>query len=178
MHRDGHFGIGFAIAAIAIAAGGPVVGGLFGGAVVATSLLPDKDHTLPFISHRGFTHTVAFGLVVGIFLAVPVFFGLRALATRVDLAATLPATYSVLVEPSIVAGLVGGGAALGVIGHVAGDALTVGSGTYGVRPLWPLSRWEFRLGLCRADNMIANYGLLGAGVAALLGALYLRMPIA
>jgi len=38
----------------------------------------------------------------------------------------------------------------------------------GIRPLWPVSRRRYSLSVTTAANPIANYGLLGLGVVAVL----------
>jgi inner membrane protein len=45
--------------------------------------------------------------------------------------------------------------------HLLADALT----PMGVRPFAPVSDRTYTLGLTRADNPVANYGLLAAGIA-------------
>jgi len=60
-----------------------------------------------------------------------------------------------------------------VVAHLLGDALTPA----GVNFLWPLSGRTYTLGLWRADSVIANYGLLAAGVFATGASAYLGVAV-
>lgn len=125
-----------------------------GGALVSIALatLPDVDHQLPSIEHRGPTHTVLFAVLVGIVVSV---------------AAT------VAVGPSSPVGGVSIGAfafvvgTLAIVSHLLADAIT----PMGIRPFWPVSDRHYTLDLTRAANPVANYALLTVGVVAVsLGA--------
>jgi len=146
MYQVGHYG--GALAAYAplgtiVALGGygeiAIVGGLV---CVALSTVPDYDHRLPLIEHRGPTHTILFALLVG---------------------AGLAALTAALVDAGVVsfAFLVG---FVSIASHLLADALT----PMGIRPLWPVSRRRYSLSVTTAANPIANYGLLGLGVVAVL----------
>ena len=63
--------------------------------------------------------------------------------------------------------------ALAILAHLLGDALTPA----GVNFLWPVSTRTYTIGLCRADNTIANYGLFAAGVFATGAAAYLSFTL-
>ncbi|MBZ6495898.1 metal-dependent hydrolase [Natrinema longum] len=123
-----------------------IVGGLV---CVALSTSPDYDLRVPLIDHRGPTHTILFALLVGVGIA-----GLTA----------------VLVDASSAfadAGFVAFAFLVGVVSigsHLLVDALT----PMGVRPFWPLSRRRYSADVTTAANPIANYGLLGAGIGAVL----------
>ncbi|MFW5903547.1 MAG: metal-dependent hydrolase, partial [Halolamina sp.] len=73
MYRTGHVGVALFLytplgVAVALAGYEPVA---VLGAVVAASLstVPDFDHQVPTIDHRGPTHTLAFAVLVGVALA-------------------------------------------------------------------------------------------------------------
>ncbi|WP_226041704.1 metal-dependent hydrolase [Natrinema sp. DC36] len=153
MYQVGHYG--GALAAYAplgtiVTLGGygeiAIVGGLV---CVALSTVPDYDHRLPLIDHRGPTHTILFALLVGAGLAA--------------LTAVLVDASSAFVDAGVVsfAFLVG---FVSIGSHLLADALT----PMGIRPLWPVSRRRYSLSVTTAANPIANYGLLGLGVGAVL----------
>ena len=123
---------------------------LLGGALsVGLAPVPDYDQRLPFVRHRGVTHTFLFAGVVGGVLA--------GLGWSVG-ASTAP-------QPPIV--LAAFGAVVGttsVLAHLLADVVTPA----GIAPLWPVSGRTYTLDLVRADNTIANYLLLGLGVVAVL----------
>lgn len=120
-----------------------------GGAVMlGLATLPDVDHQLPLVSHRGITHTLLFaGLVGGAFGAAA--FGLATASP--DL--TNPVAFATL------AFFLG---AYGIVGHLAGDVIT----PMGVPLLWPIPVGNVSLGLVRAGNTVVNYGLFVLGVGA------------
>ena len=122
---------------------------LVGGAIVLwLATLPDVDHRLPLVEHRGVTHTVPFALGVGGVLAAAAY-----------------ATTSVLPffdSPTVAAAFVGGLGAYGVLAHLLGDVLTPA----GIPLLWPLSGRSYSLSLWTAKNPIANYVLLELGAFA------------
>ncbi|WP_408958251.1 metal-dependent hydrolase [Natrinema sp. 74] len=158
MYQVGHYGsalLAYAPLGTVVSLGGrgdiAIVGGLV---CVALSTLPDYDHRLPLIEHRGPTHTVAFALLVGA--------GLAALTAVVVDAA------SAFVGASVAsfAFLVG---VVSIGSHLLADALT----PMGIQPLWPLSRRRYSLELTTAANPIANYGLFGLGIGAVLAGLSL-----
>lgn len=128
------------------------------GAGVAASLamVPDWDQRVSFVSHRGVTHTllfaIGFGLVVG------------TLAGALGDAGGIAVDASFAVGDYEVGSLQTFGFFMGtftMLSHLAADALTPS----GVPLLWPLSDYRFSLGLVKADNVLANYGLLLAGLA-------------
>jgi len=151
MYQTGHYGG----ALVAYTPLGTVVGllgygelAIVGGLVcVALSTLPDVDHRLPLIDHRGATHTILFALTVGVGLAT--------------LAAVLVGTASAFVETGIgsFAFLVG---VVSIGSHLLADALT----PMGIRPFWPVSSRRYSLAVTTAANPAANYGLFGLGITA------------
>ena len=105
-------------------------------------MVPDLDQRVPGIAHRGSTHTIWFALVVGVITAI----------TAVVLATAGPVL-------SAVTGFVVGASTIG--SHIAADALTPA----GVRPWRPVDNTHYSLDVVKAKNPLANYALLGLGVA-------------
>ena len=130
------------------------------GTVVTIGLasLPDVDNYGSRLTHRGYSHTVWFALVVGAGTA-------GAFAGAGDL----------LPGPST-AGLTAFGFAVGtaaILSHLAVDALT----PMGVAPIAPLRRRRYSLGLTRSADPVANrrlllLGLVTAALSAVLGTVF------
>jgi inner membrane protein len=118
-----------------------------GGGLCAACLstLPDVDQFVPFLAHRGLTHTVwvaaAVGLVVG---ALGVGYGRRR------------ARETGPVDRLAVGVAVG---ALPILAHLLGDVIT----PMGVRPFAPLWNASFTLDLVPARDVTANRGLFAVG---------------
>jgi inner membrane protein len=108
-------------------------------------MLPDLDMRVPFVKHRGPTHTVWFALGIGVVVGL---LGFLLGSSDGLLAALGLGTYGVVV----------GGLAVGA--HLLADALT----PMGIRPLEPVDDREYCLAVTRAANPLANYGLLALGV--------------
>jgi inner membrane protein len=163
MYQVGHYGgalLAYAPFGTIVSLSGHAEVAIVGGLVcVALATLPDYDHRLPLIDHRGPTHTVAFALLVG---------------------AGLAALTAVLVDASSAfadAGFVSFGFLVGVVSigsHLLVDALT----PMGVRPFWPVSRRRYSLDVTTAANPIANYALLGLGIAATLAGTVIAVTVA
>ncbi|PSQ19693.1 metal-dependent hydrolase [Halobacteriales archaeon QS_8_69_26] len=168
MYLYGHYGaallafapLGFALTA----AGAPGAALVVGVVTVGLAPLPDWDHRVPLLDHRGVTHTVAFALLVGL------------VAGAVGLAVGGSGAGDTVLAGSG-GGLAGGSGgeigpapALGAMGFVAGtlsmlthlaaDAVT----PMGIAPLWPVSSRRYSLELVRSANPVANYLLLAVGV--------------
>jgi inner membrane protein len=149
MHRTGHYGaalIGYAPAgAVALAFGLSQFALIGGGLAVGLAMLPDWDQKVPFVDHRGVTHTVHFAVLVGGLLAV---------------AGALIGTSAGLASAALLS-IFGFAVGFGtIISHIAADALT----PMGVEPFRNGRRYSFDL--AKASNPIANYLLLGLGIAA------------
>ncbi|NHX35842.1 MULTISPECIES: metal-dependent hydrolase [Halolamina] len=160
MYRTGHLGVALLVFApigyLFVAVGEPFAALVTGGAMLWLAMLPDLDHRIPGIPHRGPTHSLLFAVLVGVAFAGAG--GLLADGVGVVDRARLT-TFGFFV------GFVAVGA------HLLGDVLTPA----GVNLFWPWGR-EFSLYLTRADNTIANYGLflLGVFAVAAAGALALQ----
>ncbi|MBP1902280.1 inner membrane protein [Halorubrum trapanicum] len=148
MHRNGHVGASLAVYApfgFLVTALASIEVGLVGAAGVASlAMVPDLDIRVPFVKHRGITHTVWFALLVG------VAFGVVGLALGF--------------QSGVAAALLFGGAgflfgAVTIVSHLLADALT----PMGIRPYAPVWDTEYTLDLFTAANPLANYGLLGLG---------------
>jgi inner membrane protein len=126
--------------------------------VLSVASLPDVDHELPLVSHRGVTHTVWFALLVGL--------GFGAVGWLLGGRPTTPAASELAV-----AGFAFG--ALGICAHLLGDVLT----PMGITPVWPLSRRTLTLDLVYAKNPVANYGLLASGVLCTVAAALVVTPL-
>jgi inner membrane protein len=151
MYRNGHYGVAllvFAPVGVALVSAGLVeFAFVLGAGTLWLAMLPDVDHRIPGLTHRGPTHTVWFALfVAGVLGAVGLAVG------RAGLGAPLEARSL---------GAVGAGVGLLSVGsHLLADALT----PMGITPFWPLSRERFTLSVVTADSTVGNYGLLGVGV--------------
>ncbi|WP_410764972.1 metal-dependent hydrolase [Haloferax sp. DFSO60] len=164
MYRFGHWGIsllvfaplGFAL----VLSGDPELALVAGGVMCWLAMLPDVDMRVPFISHRGPTHTFAFAALVGGVGAGLAYLALPVLGFSTETTTTL-ASFGFAVG------------ALTILAHLLADVLT----PMGIRPLWPLSDRKFSLSLWRADNKLANYGLFGLGVFAVAAAGYLSVAL-
>lgn len=153
MYRIGHYGAAlttYAPLGMFVALAGYETVAIVGCVVsIWLSTLPDYDHYVPLIEHRGPTHTVPFALLVGAALAG---------ATAVLVGAS---------SPFLDVGFVGFAFAVGslaIVSHLLADALTPA----GIRPFWPLSRRRYSLAVTRASNTVANYLLFALGVLAIV----------
>ncbi|WP_253739167.1 metal-dependent hydrolase [Halohasta salina] len=152
MYRKGHLGVSLLVFApvgyALVDAGHPAVAAVAGLVMVQFATLPDVDHRLPMVEHRGATHSLAFAALVG------------AAGAAVGVAAD--AVVSVDLPLPAVGFAVG---ALTILAHLLGDTLT----PMGVNYLWPLPVSPVSLSLTPADNPVVNSGLFGLGLAVTAG---------
>ncbi len=141
-----------------VLAGRPDLAVVGGGAMLWLSTLPDVDHRLPVVSHRGPTHTLAFAVLVGAVGA----------GAGVGLASVLGGDRTTFVAFGFGIGT------LGILAHLLADALTPA----GVPLLWPLSSRDYSVSLTRADDALANYVLLAVGVCATAAAGVVALRVA
>ncbi|MFB6167495.1 MAG: metal-dependent hydrolase [Haloferacaceae archaeon] len=150
MYRTGHYGVSLlAYAPVGLAlvlAGRPAVAVAAGAGVLWLARLPDVDHRLPGVPHRGPTHSLAFAALVGAALGGAALVGSRALG---------------FVNPTGLAALAAAVGVFGVCAHLLGDVLTPA----GVRLFWPVGP-EFSVSLTTADSTRWNYGLFALGLGA------------
>jgi len=159
VYRTGHLGVSLLVFApigyLLVAGGEPLAALATGGAMLWLAMLPDVDHRIPGVSHRGPTHSLLFAVLVGAAFAAA--------------GALLADGIGVLERAQFTAfGFFVGFIAVGA--HLLGDVLTPA----GVNLFWPWGR-EFSLYLTRADNTLANYGLFLLGVFAVSAAGYLAV---
>ena len=178
MYKKGHYGValltyapvGFALVAL----DAPLLAFVTGAAMLWLAMLPDVDHRLPLIEHRGPTHSLLFAVLVGLVFAGAGYL----LGAPAALASLLGGdSLGAWAGPTARLRLTAFGFFVGfvsVFAHLLGDALTPA----GVNFLWPLSRREFSIGLTRADSTAWNYGLLVLGVLASGATLYLAARMA
>ena len=160
MYRKGHLGVSLLVFAPVgswlVGAGEPAVALLTGGVMLWLAMLPDIDHRLPVIEHRGPTHSLAFAALVGAGFA----------GVGVDLEGSFSVAGVGLPTFGFLLGF------LTVFAHLLGDTLTYA----GVNYLWPLPR-TFSFSLTRADNATANYGLFVAGIVVAAGSMALSFGV-
>ncbi len=160
MHKVGHHGaamLGYAPIIALLDPGQRWLAVLGLPLALVAARLPDLDQRLPFVPHRGPTHTIWFALVLG-------------LGAMVAGQSILPEG-PVLVQTGVAAIL-----AFGVVTHLVSDAVTPA----GVRPFWPVWDRSISLPLCRAEDPVANWILFVGGLLALgtvLTATNITLPV-
>lgn len=181
MYRSGHVGVWlilYAPIAFVLASVGRPIFALLGAAIVlVVEPIPDRDQRVPFLKHRGFSHTFGFALLTGVVVGFAGWFlgdQLFVLAGEwvigsgfADVGNRLIAARTVIDAPRLATfGFVVG--TFAIVAHLVGDVLT----PMGIRPLWPLSDRSFSLSLTTAKNPVANALLLLLGVIATGGAVW------
>lgn len=161
MFRPGHYGVALLLYApvgcALLALGDPTAAFAGGAGVLWLTMLPDWDSWLPFVSHRGPTHTLLF-----VALAACITW---AVAGGVAEAAGVVRPVGPVSLPTFA----GGVAALALLAHLAADLLT----PMGVAVLWPLSGRRYTVSVTTADDALWNYALFALGVFATAAATYL-----
>lgn len=152
MYQTGHYGaalLAWAPVGYTLLAVDPVLALVGGAGALALATLPDVDHKLPLVSHRGVTHTIPFLLVVSGALA--------AVGWHLGQGSYQP--YGGSVRGATFGFVVG---VVGIGSHLLADVLT----PMGVKLLWPFSRRNYSLRLTPAKNPLANWTLLVLGLLA------------
>lgn len=153
MKQTGHYGVALLLyspIALFLLAQGYNGLALIGGALaIALATAPDCDCVVPFLKHRGVTHTVVFALLIGLLVGTAGWI----VGSHVDVV-----TATTFSRFAFVVGTVT------VISHLLADVLT----PMGVRPFWPLSNRHFTLNLVLAKNWAANVVLFALGATATL----------
>ena len=129
--------------------GSPLPPALVG--LLALTMTPDVDHRVPWLDHRGFTHTVWFAALLGVAVALA--------ATAVDRRLAGGAS-----SPSRSGRCAARGFAVGagaVLVHLAADVIT----PMGIRPFASLSDAGGSLSLVSAADPRANAAMFAAGAA-------------
>lgn len=152
MFKKGHLGVSLLVFApvgyLLVSRGFPALAVVGGFGMIWFTMLPDVDHRLPLIDHRGPTHSLVFAALVG---------GVGwAVGTAVE---TVLAVDISLATFGFAIG------ALTVFAHLLGDLLTPA----GVPLLWPLSGRTVSLSLTPANSAVANRGLFGLGLLVTVG---------
>ena len=162
MHKTGHIGAALLvyspIGLVLLLSGFDELAVLGGVGMIALATLPDCDHQLPIIAHRGPTHSITFALLLGALLGVAGFVFGEAITS---------------VSAMTMAIFAFGVGVLAILSHLVADSIT----PMGIRPLWPLSRWHYSANIVRAKNPIANYLFLTLGVAYVTAALALATVV-
>lgn len=166
MYKKGHLGVSLLVFAplgyALVTLDYPALALLVGGTMLWLAMLPDVDHRIPGVSHRGVTHTLLFAVAVGV-----AFGALGAALARAG------ATDVGTLAPASLAAVGFGLGVVTVLAHLLGDVLTPA----GVALFWPLSGRTYSLSVVRADNAVANLGLFVAGVFAAAAAMWLALPL-
>ena len=181
MHRAGHTGIWMLlyapVAFTLLSEGRPEVAVLGAAIVYVVEQILDADQFIPFLKHRGFSHTVGFAVLVGLTLgAVGFFIGERAFLIAgnwitergFDSVGTTVIEAETAVNERELARIGFGMGTFGILAHLAGDVVT----KMGIQPFWPVSSWRVSLSRLRARNPIANQLLFVLGLGALAGAIW------
>lgn len=166
MFRPGHYGVALALYAPVggwlLALGHPIVAVAGGAGVLWLTMIPDWDLRVPFVSHRGPTHTLAFaGLLTGGAWAA------------VGAGATAAGFGSYVVGPVSLRAFAAGIVALALLAHLAADLLT----PMGVALFWPISDRRYSLSVTPADSTAWNYALFAFGIFATGAAAYLGIEL-
>jgi inner membrane protein len=162
VYQKGHYGaalLAYAPLGFVVAVAGFRTLALVGGAVaLSLAMVPDFDTRIPFVDHRGPTHTVWFAVLVALVVAAGGFLvgQPRGVATATALAGF-----------GFVVGFVT------ICSHIAADSVT----PMGVTPFTPFSDRHITYDVVPAKHTVANYLLLGVGVAASVGALGLATTL-
>ncbi|WP_435124877.1 metal-dependent hydrolase [Halobaculum sp. D14] len=163
MYRKGHLGVSLLLFAPVgywlVTAGYGALAFLTGATMLYLAMLPDVDHRVPGVPHRGPTHSLLFAAAVG------AAFGYAATLLEPVFSVAVPAGLSM---PAF-GFLLGFGS---VTAHLAGDVITPS----GVNFLWPYP-YEWSLNLTRADSTAWNLGLFGLGVFAVAAAAALAFGV-
>lgn len=93
---------------------------------------PDLDHKIPFLKHRGFSHTFWMAIAVG-------YIGYK-----------IP---NYLLQDPQFAYIIGSAAGFSYTLHLLEDMMTIGGG-YSVKPFWPLNSDRYQLGIAKSDSII------------------------
>jgi len=174
MHRRGHYGLALLVFSplafllnISHTSEAALVGILI---VVGVTPIPDIDQRLPFVSHRGITHTVWFVIVAS------------TIATAVTWAAAIQGkqavqgTLSTVSAPTLVLPALGVGflVALGLTTHLLGDVIT----PMGIEPFAPVNDTKYRWKLTTSGDSTTNNGLFVAGLGATGAVIYIPRVLA
>jgi inner membrane protein len=191
MYRHGHIGIALLVLApisyALILRNQVALAGLLALGILIIEPLPDNDHWIPGLSHRGVSHSLlaagivgllcaGFGWLLGRYLTVPLAHWLQATilpVTSVSAIAIMTEQLATLTPGTLVGlGFIVG--FLGICVHLAGDIITVS----GIQPYLPFSRQRISLTNLRAASTLANTVFLLLGVLAMGIVIFALSPFA
>lgn len=156
----GHYGAALLAASVIVYGLRRKEGLLFTLFVLLAAMLPDVDTPLPWFVHHGVTHTIAFGVgvaVVGGLLVTASFVVYQRVTGRYPGEPTAGRVLTLAVP----------GLFVGVLSHLAADALTIlPPGTLPIRPFWPVVARPVRFELLAPFSHASNVSLLLVGGAA------------
>jgi membrane-bound metal-dependent hydrolase YbcI (DUF457 family) len=174
MHKNGHAGVSALLTAPCIAILFSfelyILGIIFSIFAMILSSFPDIDMNISSLKHRGFTHTIQFAFIVGVFVSIFVFGVLIALNTELNpvyIKLLNNISYPIWVIP-IVAGL---GGFAGIFFHMLGDIPT----PQGIHFFSRQNNYGFSLNLFNANNKSANKYINTVGFLALGGGIIVGM---
>ena len=191
MYRHGHLGITLLTLAplsyALIVHNQFALAGLLALGLLFVEPLPDNDHWIPGLSHRGVSHSLLTAGIIGLicagcgwllgqYLTVPVAHWLQTTvlpATNITVVVIATEQLAALTPRT----LVGLGFVIGVLGicvHLPGDVITVS----GIQPFLPFSRRRLSLSRLRAASTLANTVFLLLGVLAIGTVIYALSPFA
>lgn len=128
--------------------------------VLVTALLPDVDTYVPFLTHHGATHTIAFAVVAGPVGGLLIAGGLVALRAATDSAALRR------LSPTRVFLLGGLAVSVGALSHVVSDLLVVLPGTEPIPLFWPVVGEKYEIAVVHLGGPVRNAGLFVGGLLA------------
>lgn len=147
MYPIGHIGVALVATAPVVFALRPRVATRFTVVTVLGATLPDLDALLPYLGHHGITHTLEFGIGVGV----------AACALSLFVSAVSPSGDPSRRRSGRVLVLYGVGLALGAVSHVLADAAMV-PGLRPAGPLWALAESAVPTGSLEYGNTARNVG--------------------
>lgn len=162
MHHNGHFGVSMILCApfllVSLLSEMYIIGGVLCLSMLLFSSTPDIDLQLPFFTHRGFTHTVQFAVLLGLLMGVISFFGLTYVDTQI---VSLSQLLQVTVISSILqlSSVIFVGSTLGIIFHLIGDIFT----PTGVNLFSKANNYGYSLHICKANSKFGNESAMKLG---------------
>lgn len=166
MYRKGHLGIAGVVAGILPWALPVSLWITLTAVIIIFERVPDKDHVIPLIAHRGYSHTLVGAAVVGGCVTAAVL-GSIIYLTAIDPSTIIYATTGTGELLRALGIIIWVGAVLGFATHMIGDMITVGTDLYDIKPLAPFSNWGCGIQLCKASSEKWNRVFFVSGAAIL-----------
>jgi len=168
MYKYGHIGLAFIFAApVAILFNilhGPYWGIALMGLSFVTCKVPDIDNRTSLLVHRGFAHTIWFGIIVStilsLVLTIILSVGMENIKTGIQVTDLLLQNWTIAV-------IVFTGLFIGFLSHLFGDIITEAY-DYTINPYWPVTNKSYKLGWTKSGAKTWNYGFLVGGVVSIL----------